>query len=1244
MNRNEFDHRLAPVLKRQRQRRDSGWMTLSGSLAAAITALTLAVPAVARSPLVPWAIGFAVGQAILCLLVRIAISLRPFSGGDRAAAIRKVEQTFPDLNGLLITADQIPRNEPTTFLQERVLRKAMEHADAHDWRESFPLRQLTALRLAQIASVVVVVALTVPWLRSGSATRQSSRTAIENAPHLEVTPGDTEIERGQNLVVAARFGQKAPSKVELVWSQPHQPEQTIGLIQSLSEPLYGGGIPGVTDDFDYRVIGAGLESRRFHVHVFELPRLERADAVISPPPYTGQKERRLEDTRRIASLEGSQVRLTLQLNHPVRSARLISRTNSVPDLTLLTFTNRAQAVLENDRLLTSGTYDLRLVDFEGRTNRPSPPLVFEALPNRRPEIRMTSPRGDAHPSALEELAFSGTVWDDVGVLAYGLGLSLVGEEVRYLELGRDVAGQTRQEFKHTLEIESLHLKAGQLISWFGWADDFDRDGQKRRTRTDLYLAEIRPFDEIFREGKAPDASQSDGKSGSQSSPAQKLAELQRQVLLATWNLQNRLGSSLTTAPTNDVTTLRESQKEALKQATAVGQKATSPSAQKQWQAVTDPMRQAVGHLVEAADKNDALALAMTSEQSAYQALLSMAAREHEVSRNKQKGSGKSNSNSNQRQLDQLDLTETDSKYESQKQAQALANPQQKEQSQILERLKELARRQEDVNERLKELQTALAAAKTEPERNEIQRELKHLEENERQLVADADELARQMERPENQSSMSEERQRLDETRSDMQRAAEQARKGSTAQAIASGTRAQQRLEEQRESLRRRAASQVGEELKNLRSESRQLVQRQTELEKKLGDAASNAGHSLDSSELHRALVDDLARQREKLTKLVEDARQVAQIAEVSEPRASQKLEDSLRHFGQNDTDTVKQFRQSLLQERKLTRSLDQKLEQLQNDGEARSLGLTTELARQGLLPEAARAGASAQSELNRLGQGIEQAAASAVGDDTEALRQAAAALDRITQALQSERRAAVGASTSEPNESRKGSPSPATRASDNSKSGSVSSTDGATPPGDATPSGSAPGSPQSPGPKGASPSGSREGVAGSSSTPGNPSRQGAAGSNPSRTGRSDGGGSTGAGNPVDTGYGNSGSDRGITAPEGSPITGGNFTPWANTLRDVEELVDAPDLRNAVASAREKARQMRIDFKNNRQKPDWLKVNSQIVQPLVEVRNRLAEELARRGSQDALVPLDRDPVPARYAERLQKYYQELGKDH
>jgi len=109
------------------------------------------------------------------------------------------------------------------------------------------------------------------------------------------------------------------------------------------------------------------------------------------------------------------------------------------------------------------------------------------------------------------------------------------------------------------------------------------------------------------------------------------------------------------------------------------------------------------------------------------------------------------------------------------------------------------------------------------------------------------------------------------------------------------------------------------------------------------------------------------------------------------------------------------------------------------------------------------------------------------------------------------------------------------------------------------------------------------------------------------------------------------------------MTGGNFAPWSDRLREVEELVDAPEMRSGVAGARDRARLMRLEMRRDLKKPDWAVVRLEVLKPLVEVRRQIAEELARRGSRDALVPLDRDPVPSRYAELVRRYYEELGKD-
>lgn len=111
----------------------------------------------------------------------------------------------------------------------------------------------------------------------------------------------------------------------------------------------------------------------------------------------------------------------------------------------------------------------------------------------------------------------------------------------------------------------------------------------------------------------------------------------------------------------------------------------------------------------------------------------------------------------------------------------------------------------------------------------------------------------------------------------------------------------------------------------------------------------------------------------------------------------------------------------------------------------------------------------------------------------------------------------------------------------------------------------------------------------------------------------------------------------------APMSGDGYAPWSDRLREVEEIVDYPDLRNEIANARERARQMRVDLKRDLKKPDWAVVRAEIMTPLVEVRQRLREELAKRESRESLVPIDRDPVPGRYAEQVRKYYEQLGKE-
>lgn len=748
------------------------------------------------------------------------------------------------------------------------------------------------------------------------------------------------------------------------------------------------------------------------------------------------------------------------------------------------------------------------------------------------------------------------------------------------------------------------------------------------------------------------------------------------------------GPKLSGNYTADAAVLREAQAQALEMARALRERAANPRTQAAAEAIVEQMDRAVKLLEQAANSPEKLEAALAAEQAAYQALLRLSAREFQVSQSKSRGQGGGSGQPNQRQLDQLELKPQENRYETQRQASPQQSAEQREQLQVLNRLKELAQRQQDVNERLKELQTALQEAKSDTEREEIRRRLKRLREEEQQMLADVDELQQRMQRPENQSRMAEARQQLDKTRSEMQRAAQAMEDGAAPQALTSATRAQRDLQQLRDDFRKKSSSQFADEMRQMRSDARDLAQKQEDIGKQLDALTDTRRKALSDSEAAKAIADQLQQQKGGLTNVLEHMRNVSERAESAEPLLSKQLYDTLRKTTQDDAKNLTETRDELLRTGKLTRSVYETLQKAKEDAKS-SLEVSADLLRTGFVPEADQLEARAHKTVDELKRGVERAAESVLGDETEALRLAKRELDDLTQQLEDEiaranpagqpdqgKQATAGGdaksgsptnqvATANGQQEQKPSASPnqdeqgkSTQASENqagnpeTKSAQASGAQGA---------GQQGRSGQAQARNGQSQSGSNS--PGASERPSAQNSQGAGGgqgqsnqdrersqASSARQGSSPGNnagasGGRGGERPAQSARRNffdqGGADGGGGGGPHGPITGPDFGNWADRLGDVEEMLDIPELRTDVARIRDRARAIRDEFKRHSKEPQWPLVKIQLAAPLAEVRNRVAEELARRESTDSLVPIDRDPVPSKYSDLVRRYYEKLG---
>ena len=1303
-----MQHRLQEELTKvaARYRHLHFWQGLAAAwLLAALAGLSvLALEAVVGE--LPLAIPVILAAALLLAVAGVWLTVA--SANNPVWIARQIEAAFPELRTCLLAAvEQRPELPGGRFgyLQANVIHQALLHAHRQRWEQVVPVRRIAWAMVANAATLSLLVAvLFAIGFAAGSSPEAvvalSGTGPLARSGEFSVTvePGDTEVEKGTSLLVLARVAGDIPAEATLVYTPAAGEETRLAMSRSLDDPLFGKSISGVTEPLVYKVEIAGQTTLEYRVTVFEYPRLERADAKLAYPAYTGLEDRLVQDVRTVTVVEGTELTLICRLNKPVAKATLIE--DGVPPIELSVAAASDQPAWEA-KIVCDRTRRLKLhlVDEAGRKNVQPPSFTINVTPNRPVALKPLFPARDLEASPLEEIDARATAWDDFGVARYGVIYALAGEEPVEVVLGEKAAARERHEIAHAIRLEELNAEPDELLAYHWWAEDLDSAGQPRRVESDMYFAEVRHFEEIFRQGEQPPGGQQQGQQqqgqGQNAQQAQQLAQLQKQIINATWKVIRReIDEKLSDIFGRDVEEIVKSQETALEQAAALAGRVQDAESQEHVAAVLKSMQEAVAHLTNAKDgpAKEPLQPALAAEQAAYQSLLKLRAREHRVIRQQrqqqQRGSSsqQARSQQQQRQLDQLDLQNERNPYESQRlaQDQQAETPEAREDRQVLNRLRELARRQHDLNERLKELQAALEEARTEEQKEEIRRQLKRLQEEQRQVLEDTDELQARMEQPENQERMADERQQLEETREQVRRSSEALEQEMVTQAAASGTRAEREFEELRNEFRRRNSGRFNEEMREMREAAQELDERQQQVAERLADpdapeqergrerergqsqAKSKAKSLADDGQQQRA-ADELAQQRERLANLREQMRQTIAEAEETEPLLTERLYEAARGAEE--------------------RKLDQALQATENS------------VRRGLAEEARQQEDAARRGIGQLREGIERAAEAVLGDETEALRRAREELQNLSQELNEEiarnnpdaqqqpgqqrprerqqgeqqtgeqpdgrRQSGQQPGQQQPGQQQQGGQrQPGQRQPGEQQQDEQPQQDGQQQDGQRQPGQRQPGQQQD----GQQRTGQQQqpGQQDGQQRPGQPQngqqQDGQQQDSQQQGGQQQGGQQQGGqrqGGPQQASRRDRDArDRGgrrltDVGPRGNaemfdrddrqyaPLTGEDFRDWSDRLRDVEEMVDDPELRAEAARIRDRARAVRAEFKRHSATPQWDLVQDQIAEPLVQLRERVAEELLRRSSQQAIVPLDRAPVPPQYSEKTRLYYERLG---
>jgi len=747
---------------------------------------------------------------------------------------RHVEERHPELEDRLVSAVELGGvDNPRVSTQ--ILDKLLDDARFHIEPLNLPktVRPQSTLLWSSVAAALMVMVGAYLFSHQNFSVTSFNRIftpwkirAVDTQPQLLVTPGHARVPRGAAQEIRAETIRFDADAVTLYFSTNDTAWNKTEMDRAEQENTFVFNLFDIQSPTRYYVKADDKISDIFNLTVYDAPQIKRVDLIYSYPDYTGLKTQHESDGGDIWAPEGTQVTITAIADKALKDGRIV-----VSETTLLRTTISADTVVTASFTVTHDTqYKIHITDVDGLTNDPPPEYYVHALPDLPPILTIEKPGRDIQASMIEEVPIKISVQDDYGLASLKLFYTVNGgeETTRTLPIISSVKTKQLNELRefsaeHLFYLENLNVQPGDFLTYYAKTSDVTGSPNQNPVTSEIQFIEIRPFaQEFFRP-----LSQGQGGPGGGGG---RLSQVQKDIIVATWKVLSKKDKLNLDEFEANTKAIAESQKnlQEVTQSSLLQMEQRSLFSRDPNEKITEYFAQAIKAMREALDALEAQQLndAITPERDAYQNLLRAEAQITEVQIQRAQASGAASSAT----LDELaqlfdqEMDKLKNKYETLREHQQQQT--EEEMNQALEKVKELARRQQLYNQRMRDL------ARKELTSEEQKRQIEELRRQQEELRRETQELTRQMQGLQQNAKIPKEVQdSLRRTESEMDNSSNSLRQRNAEVAAAKGQRALnnlKRLEDllqrnQKESLRRKF-DEIDQQLQNLVEGQKELAE------------------------------------------------------------------------------------------------------------------------------------------------------------------------------------------------------------------------------------------------------------------------------------------------------------------------------------------------------------------------------------------------------------------------------------
>ncbi len=791
-----------------------------------------------------------------------------------------------------------------------------------------------ALRRAGIEVAIAALILASVLVGGAPSLRRAAETAwiaaFPETIELAVVPGNIRVIAGQPIAIRASVRGSSGLAARLAPSvaiAAGDERRSVPMVREGDD--YRLHLTSVDGSFRYRVTAGIAVSSEYTVTAVFPARVERIDLHYQYPAFTGLAARDEPDGGDIYAPAGTRVRLRIHTDKTVAAGDL-----ALGSVSKVSLQRAGDRLLEGVLTLArDDSYRVNLADADGLRAAGDTEYFIRLMDDRPPDVRIIRPSRDQQITPLEEVAIEARADDDYGVAKLDLVYSVSGGAEKAIPFTRLTGTDVQKTGAYTLAAEELGVQPGDVITYYARARDVGRGRQSTEAKSDMFFLEVKPFGEEF-----VAAQSQGGGAGAGGSQIESLIAAQKEIINATWNLERRSGGGRSEA---DIKAVAQAQAELRTRVEQMarggrggprGQFPQRIAEQPAPQRAGDPLAGALAAMTDAQQQLESQRTreAIPHEMAALNALLKAQAevRRRQVMQQRASAGGGGGSNRSGEDLSALFDKELQrqqrTNFETRSQVEQRPDKPNENES-ALDRIRDLARRQEELARQQREL------AGLPPE--EQKRRLEKLTREQTELREEAEKLSRQMNQ-QGQGGMRDASEQMRGATSDL-------RRENAAGAADKGQRAAEQLRRLEERMRGSGGGQQGSgelqmEAQQIAGEQRRIATEAERLDRE-GSAASG--------DARRRLADEKERLASRVDELQRRARRAAQGgAKGAEATAAAEAARELerQQVGQRMRDTAGQLRKgekSGAGEQQISRALDRVADALGagNDTEARRL-------------------------------------------------------------------------------------------------------------------------------------------------------------------------------------------------------------------------------------------------------------------------------------------------------------------